>query len=293
MYTFIPLQPQLNTNEPCVLLLGGFDGIHAGHASLFQAAKAYGLPIGITSIMGGKGKSLFTFSERQEMFSSLGADFVLQMDFHQIQTLSPKQFLDALTKDLQIKAFICGQDFRFGFQAAGDVQFLKEYTHGRVEIQTLVQKDGEKIATTTIKRAIEDGNIQQANALLSSLFFVKGIVQKDRGVGKTIGFPTANIAYPSEKLPLKQGVYHTQVRVGESTYQAITNYGARPTFNNDSIWTETHLIGFDGNLYGKTLSVQFLAFLREIKKFTDANSLKKQLKQDVQRTMQYENRKDR
>lgn len=289
MYEIISLKGQLNTKLPCVVLLGRFDGVHVGHKQLFERAKSYRLPIGVMSIVGGKGKSLFTFPERAEIYKRLGADFILEMRFENIQTLSPKQFLDSLTEKLQIKAFVCGTDFRFGFQAAGDVQFLKEYTHGRVEIQNLLEFGGEKIATTAIKTAIEQGKIPTANALLATPFFVQGEVLKDRGVGKTIGFPTANIAYPSDKFPLKQGVYHTQVKLGEKTYQAITNYGARPTFDNDSVVTETHLIGFDGNLYGKTLQIEFIRYLRDIQKFDSADSLKKQLQCDVAEACKNEN----
>lgn len=288
MYEIISLKGQLNTKEPCVVLLGRFDGVHIGHKRLFEKAKSYRLPVGVMTIAGGKGKSLFTLEERYEIFSTLGADFVLQMHFEEIQMLSPKQFLDGLTEKLPVKAFVCGTDFYFGFQAAGDIQFLKEYTHGRVEIQNLVEKGGEKIATTAIKTAIEQGELQAANALLCTPFFVQGEVQRDRGVGKTIGFPTANISYPKDKFPLKQGVYHTQVRVGETTYPAITNYGARPTFDNDSVVTETHLIGFDGDLYGKTLQIQFLRYLRDVQKFDSVEKLTQQLQQDVRRVISHD-----
>ena len=288
MYEIISLKGQLNTKEPCVVLLGRFDGVHIGHKHLFEKAKSYRLPVGVMTIAGGKGKSLFTLSERTEIYKRLGADFVLQMHFEEIQMFSPKQFLDGLTEKLPVKAFVCGTDFHFGFQAAGDVRFLKEYTHGRVEIQNLIEKGGEKIATTAIKTAIEQGELQAANALLCTPFFVQGEVQRDRGVGKTIGFPTANIAYPKDKFPLKQGVYHTQVRVGETTYPAITNYGARPTFDNDSVVTETHLIGFDGDLYGKTLQIEFIRYLRDIQKFDSADRLKRQLQQDVRRVLSHD-----
>ena len=283
MYHVISLRGQLNKGQPCVLLLGRFDGVHIGHKRLFEQAKSHGLPVGVMFIIGGKGKSLFTISERVELYKQLGADFVLQMRFADIQTLSPKQFLDNLLNEFSVKAFICGTDFRFGYQALGDVKFLKEYTQGRVEIQNLVELDGEKIATTAIKRAIEQGDIPTANSLLASPYILQGEVQKDRGIGKTIGFPTANICYPIDKLPLKQGVYHTQVAINGQTYQAITNYGARPTFDNDSVVTETHVIGFQGDLYGQTLQIQFLRYLRDVQKFDSAAALQNQLRQDVDR----------
>ncbi len=282
MYNIINLKKQLNIGEECILLLGGFDGVHLGHKKLLQAAKKYRLPIGITSIYGGKGKSIFTQKERQDVFLQLGIDFVLEMDFEKIRALSPQEFLTKLTQNFHIKAFLCGEDFRFGFQAQGDAAFLKEYTQGCVETHSLVQFNGEKVSSTAIKSALEQGEIETANALLDGRFFVVGEVEKDRQIGRTIGFPTANIAYPKGKFPLKKGVYQTQVEIGGKVYKAITNYGARPTFENQAVWTETHLIGFSGDLYGKTLKIEFIRYLRDIQKFQTVEKLQAQLRYDMQ-----------
>ena len=283
MYQLINLQKQLNNKEECVLLLGGFDGVHLGHKKLFEEAKKYRLPIGIMSIYGGKGHSLFTQAERRNVFYNLGIHFVLEMYFENIRNLSPKEFVDRLLQDFSIKAFLCGEDFCFGFQAQGDTNLLKEYTHGCVETHSLVEYGGKKISSTEIKAAIEQGNVERANALLSQQFFLLGEVEKDRRVGSKIGFPTANIAYPKGKLPLKKGVYQTQVEIAGQTYKAITNYGARPTFDNACVLTETYLDGFHGDLYGKALKVEFVRFLREITRFADMQALKQQLETDIRR----------
>jgi riboflavin kinase/FMN adenylyltransferase len=102
-------------------------------------------------------------------------------------------------------------------------------------------------------------------------------------VGRTIGFPTANILYPQDKFPLKQGVYETRVAVDGKTYKGITNYGARPTFDNDRIITETYLDGFNGDLYGKVLKVEFVRYLRDITRFDSVETLKNQLTKDIER----------
>ena len=106
---------------------------------------------------------------------------------------------------------------------------------------------------------------------------------KDRGVGKTIGFPTANIRYPKDKFPIKKGVYQTCVCIDGKAYNGITNFGARPTFDDSTVVTETYLDGFSGDLYGKTLEVQFKRFLREIKKFDSVEELQRQLQTDIRR----------
>ena len=213
----------------------------------------------------------------------LGIDFVLEMQFEEICNLSPKTFTDRLLQDFNVKAFLCGEDFRFGYQAQGDANFLKECAQVCVETKPLVQFNGEKVSSTAVKLALEAGDIPTANALLNQSFFLQGKVEKDRQVGRTIGFPTANIAYPDDKFPLKEGVYQTQVEVCGKRYSAITNYGARPTFENQQVWTESHLIQFNGDLYGKTLKVEFIRRLRDIQKFQTIEELQAQLQADVRR----------
>ena len=122
-----------------------------------------------------------------------------------------------------------------------------------------------------------------ANALLGENFFLLGKVIKDRQVGRTLGFPTANILYPNEKFPLKEGVYETKIYVDGDTYRGITNYGARPTFDNSDVLTETYIDGFSGDLYGKTLKIEFVQYLRDIQKFDSVDELKEQLAKDIGR----------
>jgi riboflavin kinase/FMN adenylyltransferase len=125
--------------------------------------------------------------------------------------------------------------------------------------------------------------VERANTLLGEPFFLIGKVEEDRKIGRTIGFPTANIRYPTGKFPLAQGVYETRAEVDGVTYKGITNYGARPTYGDESVWTETHLHGFSGDLYGKTLKVEFIRFLREIRRFENGAALAEQLREDIRR----------
>ena len=150
-------------------------------------------------------------------------------------------------------------------------------------MEKLITIDGEKISSTKIKAHLASGQAEKANELLGEEFFLLGTVVRDRGVGRTLGFPTANIAYPKEKYPIKQGVYETRVCVDGKDYQAITNYGNRPTFQSDAIVTETYLDGFSGELYGKELKIRFIRRLREIKKFQTVEALRAQLKEDIRR----------
>lgn len=266
------------------MLLGGFDGLHLGHCVLLAKAKSYGLPVGIMTIVGGKSReSVFTPAERNELFRTAGIDYVFELPFSEICDTSFADFAALLVDKFSPKRFVCGEDFRFGKGALGSPQALERATRVRVDVEELAKLNGEKISTATVKKRLAEGEVEKANELLAREFFLLGEVLEDRKVGRTIGFPTANIAYPSDKFPLKRGVYETRVEVDGREYRCITNYGARPTFDDLSVLTETHLDGFTGNLYGKTLKVRFVRFLREIEKFESAEKLQAQLQKDIRR----------
>ena len=284
MLKTVDLTGKLDKRADCVMLIGGFDGLHAGHKKLLARAKSFSLPVGIMTIVGGKdGKSLFTASERETIFKAAGIDFVFELPFAEIRDMTGEAFSGLLCEEFTPKAFVCGDDFRFGKGAVGTPETLKRATHVRVEVEKLLLVDGEKVSSSTVKKLLSGGEIERANRLLADEFFLTGKVIKDREVGRTMGFPTANILYPEGKYPVKKGVYETRVDLGGRTYKAITNYGARPTFDNDRVLTETYLDGFCGDLYGRTLTVRFVRFLREIKKFEDADALKAQLQEDIRR----------
>ncbi len=265
------------------MLLGGFDGLHVGHRQLLLRAQKSGLSVGAMTIVGGKDGALFTEKERENIFRRAGVDFVFELPFSEIRDISPESFLDILQTEFSPKLVVCGTDFRFGAGAKGDPQTIKERGQVCVEALSLVEMNGEKISSRTVKTFLKEGKVEEAEEMLGERFFLIGEVKKDRQVGRTIGFPTANIAYPTEKFPLKKGVYETRARVDGREYKGITNFGARPTFGDESVWTETYLDGFDGDLYGKEIKVEFVRFLRDIVKFDGAENLKKQLEEDIRR----------
>lgn len=272
-----------DTAKGVAMLLGGFDGLHVGHRRLLSRAKESGLPVGVMTIIGGKQGNIFTFLERERIFKESGADFVFELLFDEIKDMSPTEFLQFLIAEFDPALFVCGEDFRFGAGAKGTPEMIKTSTQVRVEVLSLVEMGGEKISSRKVKEWLGKGEVEKANALLGEEFFLCGKVVKDRQVGRTIGFPTANILYPQDKFPLKKGVYETKTTVDGKEYKGITNYGARPTFDNDKVLTETYLDGFSGDLYGKELTVKFVRFLREVQKFESADALKKQLEKDIRR----------
>lgn len=277
------LTEQPNREKGAAMLLGGFDGLHVGHRKLLSRAKASGLSVGVMTIVGGKERSLFTFAEREEIFKRAGVDFVFELPFEEIKDLAPSEFLQVLETQFSPKLFVCGTDFRFGAKAAGTAEMLKQSTQVCVEVLPLVELDGEKVSSSYVKALLKSGEVNRVNDLLTHAFFLVGEVYADRKIGRMIGFPTANIPYPIGKYPLKIGVYETRVCVDGTEYKGITNYGARPTFADETVVTETYLDGFDGDLYGKTLKVEFIRYLRDVRKFDSVDSLKKQLEEDLRR----------
>jgi riboflavin kinase/FMN adenylyltransferase len=233
------------------------------------------------TIFGGKSDSgLFTLLERENIFQNAGIDFAVELAFEEIKDLSAQEFLRLLTAEFSIKAFVCGDDFRFGKGALGTSESLKRDTQVCVEIVPLVMANGKKISSSEIKDLLKTGDITGANELLGEAFFLIGKVFEDRKIGRTLGFPTANILYPKSKFTIKTGVYETRVEYQGKLYKGITNYGARPTYENESVLTETFLHGFSGDLYGEELKVSFVWYLRPVQKFESESALKKQLEKD-------------
>lgn len=272
-----------NTDKGTTLLLGGFDGLHLGHRQLLSCAKKHPYPVGVMTIFGGKGDCIFTKEERELVFQKAGVDFVFALSFSKIKNLSPEEFLSLLQAELAPKMLICGEDFRFGAGAQGIPATLQGIDGVVTKVLPLLERDGKKVSSYAIKNCLKSGDIPQTNLLLGERFFLLGEVIRDRQVGRTLGFPTANILYPQDKFALKKGVYETRATVDGKEYKGVTNYGTRPTFQDDTLLTETYLDGFEGNLYGKRLQVEFVRYLREITKFDGAEALKAQLQEDVRR----------
>lgn len=271
--------------EPCALLLGGFDGFHAGHETLLKEAQKTGLPVGITAISGGKaGGDIFTFRERETLLNEKGFSFVLEIEFsEEFKNTSAEDFLCALFEKINARAVFCGEDFRFGKGALGTPELLKKLALCPVGVLPLKTEGGEKIATSKLKQQLAAGDLVPVNKILCGGFFVSGEVERGRGVGHTYGFPTLNVTYPKEKFAIKDGVYGGYAETPKGRFPAIINFGARPTFNVSEKKAEAYLKGFEGDLYGAAVRIYPTQFLRPIMKFSSEAELENQLKKDVER----------
>ncbi len=278
---------------PCLLVMGCFDSIHIGHAELLKKAKLQakinGLDLGVMMFVNGKGgRQVYTFEERQKLLEQFNVKFILAIDYtEEFKKTTASEFLENLENKLNIKAYMSGRDFRFGEGAKGKASTLKAYAEDEENGVWYMQvKDltyvGEKVSTTQIKNDIEDGNLVKAGAFLGRNYSVTGFVIEGANRGKkVVGLPTANMKFPVEKVEVKKGVYKVLCHVGEEEFIGIANYGPRPTFNEQINVLEVYIDGFIGTLYGRSVTVEFVEFIRGTQKFESVEELKEQLKLDL------------
>ncbi len=278
---------------PCVLLLGYFDGVHVGHRRLIaraeELARECGCETGITTFYDGKnGGQIYLFEERLALFEKLGISFIYAAHFDAgFRDTEGEDFLNKVCESLNVRAFVCGEDYTFGRGAACGTKELASFC-GRRGIrlcaEPLVLSGNEKAAATLAKRLLDEGDMPALAELLGEPYFISGTVSTEgRHVGRRIGFPTANIHLDPEKYPLRCGVYAVTVGIGKSKYRGIANYGSRPTFADKRIVLEVYVDGYAGNLYGQKITVYFDLYLRGIRKFSSAEELSEQLKCDLEK----------
>ncbi len=281
---------------PVVMALGFFDSVHIGHRKVIERAKALAQHLGahlavfsfkndVRAYFGDKEGEVYTAKERKKILTSLGVEYFyfapVSKNFLNMDRLA---FLDFLDTKFDVKGYVSGEDYRFGKGGLGDVAFLKEYATERgkaCETVDCVINNGQKVSSTNVKALLARGDVESANSLLNDGYFVIGKVFKDRQLGGKLGFPTVNIQISKDKYRLKFGVYAGKVKIGRKFYKAVINYGQRPTFNLDSPLIEAHVLDYSGDLYGKTLTVFFDKYLRDIVAFQSVEQLQKQLKKDV------------
>ena len=283
-------------NKQTIYALGFFDGVHLGHQALLtqcgELADAHGCKAGAVtftdhpdSLVSGQAPALLnTTDDRRRLLFAFGADTVKEIPFdRELMTTHWSDFLSSLLA-IGAAGFVCGDDFRFGAGGLGTPKKLAAYCNKRGLPYAIVPEqvmDGQRISSTRIRKALEQGDIENANRLLGHSHVLTGVVIPGKQLGRTIGFSTANLAYPAGLLIPKFGVYACMVSVDGNTYAAITNIGTRPTVNGEGVNAEVHLLEFDGDLYGKELTLAFCRFLRPEKKFDSLAQLKAQITEDI------------
>jgi riboflavin kinase/FMN adenylyltransferase len=283
-----------------IILIGNFDGLHAGHQKLFNIAKnykkKYSLKIGVLTfepmpkMYFNDNLKNFRISSQQQKITYLNkfkVDFVITKKFDKkfSKTKSITFIKEIIGKKLNPRFIFVSNNFRFGNKREGNVRELikyeKQYNYKIVKPQpSLIKK--KVISSSLIRKYLQNGKLKDANKLLKRNWSIIGKVQKGKQLGKKIGFPTANIDI-KDYILAKPGVYVVKVqKLNSLNYiRGIANLGYRPTFNGKKVLLEIHLFNFSGNLYNKYLTVEFLKFIRSEKKFKNVDQLKKQIKIDL------------
>lgn len=278
-----------------IFILGFFDAIHIGHRLLINEglrfAKKNSEELFVVTFADQlyeelhlNLKEIYLLSERQAIIDNLGSKSIVLPTNSEFLAKSDIEFLHIL-KDMNPSTIIVGNDYTFGKNARGNSEKLKSFfdnTQIEVIIINLLNDNDEKISTSFIRKLLQNGNIKRANSLLGSPFFVSGEVVGGLHNGHLIGFPTANINFSKYKIIPKYGVYATFTYIDGVKYPSVSNVGAHPTFDNSIVNLETHILNFTGDLYGKTITVEFIEYLREIEKFDSISQLKDQIGADVE-----------
>ena len=289
--------------EPTVISLGKFDGIHRGHELLLEQLlkkkrEGYATVIFTFDIPPKKAldaqdaKVLTTNEEKMHMFESFGIDYLIECPFTpDVMNMEPEVFIEMLVKNLSVKYIVAGEDFCFGHNRRGDYRMLQEYAK-QLSYEAIIlpkMKEEERdISSTFVREEITAGRIERANKLLGYPYFVSGEVKHGKRIGRTIGFPTINLIPPENKLLPAFGVYITKVTIDGIVYQGVTNVGCKPTIEGTNpVGIETHILDFKQDVYDKVAIVTFIKKIREERKFPNLDSLLEQLRLDVNEAKYY------
>jgi len=288
--------PISTISESTAVTVGVFDGVHRGHRALLSALHSPLFPLAVTltahpSFVLGRRDSEYWLDDPEEHLQLLfeaGMKYVAVLPFTaEVARLSACEMATILYKELNMRSLLLGYDSRFGSKQHDDFDRLPQLAG---ELGFTLQRgepflvDGEPISSSRIRESLTSGSVEETATLLGRPYSVTGMVLHGRGVGHTLGFPTANIDLSkTRKMLPREGVY--AVRVGNLV--GMANLGPVPTFGVDKPTLEVHLIDYDGNLYGQTVTVEFMHRIRDIVRFSTAEALQQQLLTDLEQIKQW------
>ena len=283
--------------EESVIALGNFDGVHRGHIELIKKAIEDAKKLNIKSslllfnehtdnlVKVGKKEIITTNKTKFEILENLGVDIIYLINFtKEFMAYSPIMFLkDFLAYNLKIKGVVVGYDYTYGYKKSGDVDFLNKNKSlfKSVHVIEQVSYEGEKISSSRIRSLIEVGRVKEANNLLSRPYKLIGRIIHAKGLGKKMGYPTANLELVDNFVIPKYGVYDTDIIINGKKFKASTNIGTNPTVEHDGIKIEAHILDFDEDIYGEIVELELLEFVRPELKFDSIEELFEQIAKDV------------
>ena len=284
-------------NSNNYIALGSFDGLHMGHLSLIYkvveiAKKNNGKSMVFTFKNHPKTlinkedapKLLMDNNRKIEILRNHKVDIVCFKEFDlEFMKMKPKEFVEFLVFKYNIKGFIVGFNYKFGYKNLGNVELLQElkneYEYELYVMEPCIYKD-QVISSTRIRNSLEAGDVFEASKMLSLPYTLSGEVIHGKKIGRTIGFPTANLKYDENFILPKVGVYYTNIKVNNNIYRGITSVGNNPTVKGRTLTIETYILEFHKNIYGEKIDISFIKKIRDMKKFNDVEELKSQLEKD-------------
>ena len=271
--------------------IGGFDGVHLGHQELLKFTKESSNLFQIVTFdilpkkyFNNEHKLLTTNNEKIELFKKFEPSNLVFINFEHVMKFSPKTFCEMLKNNMKAKNIYVGNDFKFGINRDGDVDYLKKY-FDEDSVHTIedYEHNNEKISSTLIRSFLSEGLVEHANEALGYEYSLTGTVIKGDQRGSQIGFPTANLNIDKSIQIPKNGVYKVDVLLNEYLYKGIMNIGYKPTVsegNKQSL--EVHIFDFKDDIYDADLTVHFKKFIRDEKKFSSIDELIQQISKDIE-----------
>jgi len=287
----------LISQDPTVLTIGAFDGVHLGHQQLIrsvvESAQASGRQAALVtffphpSVVLGRAEPFYLTSnkEKLEQFEQLGLDLAVVVEFtRETAQIRAAQFVDLLIENLGMRELWIGHDFALGYKREGDAAFLhamgieRKFTFHQAEP---VMLDGQPVSSSRIREALRAGDMRQVSACLSRPFQLSGVVTQGVQRGRQLGVPTANLAVWAEHAIPRNGIYACRAHVGDAMHPAVTNIGTRPTFDNGARTIEAHLLDYNGDLYGQTMALDVVEYQRPEIKYDSVEALIAQMQEDI------------
>lgn len=285
--------------------IGKFDGVHIGHRKLLaeltkRRQEKGGKAVVFTFdfhpaklFVDEKTKLLYTEEEKRALLEEAGVDILIGYPFtKETSSMEAEDFIrEVIQKKMDTCFLAVGPDNRFGHNRRGDVQMLQDFSEAygyEAVVCDKVQYEGEEVSSTRIRKELEDGNMESANAMLGRPFHVSGMVEKGKQLGRKYGFPTINLIPPVEKLLPPNGVYAAHVIMDCKKYCGVANIGLRPTVGEqDRIWVETNIFDYSDDCYGKSATVELVRFMRPEQNFGSVEMLMEQIGKDKENTRRY------
>ncbi len=292
------------SSRACVLALGCFDGVHLGHAAVISEARKIADRLGCECTVWafrepprnfyypGSSPMLTQACEKERLISLLGADNYVGVQFDSdIAGMSPEDFFsEIIIKKMKALHVVCGFNYSFGKNAAGNTDLLSRLCHNNGIGFTATDKisvGGITVSSSLIRKMISDGDTEEAAKLLGHNFSITCEVTDGQHLARRLGFPTVNQIFPPELAVPRRGVYISEITFDGKTFYGITNTGIRPTVGTDTLCAETNIFGYSGDLYGKTIRTELVRFMRPERKFESVEQLSEQVHRDIEYALSY------